>query len=87
MIINKLKFEFEVDQRKGYSIKILQSAEITQYIKNLSELLTDMYPNVFIQCNDKTYRLWSENEKELNSVFEALIEVISDELSGLNQKT
>jgi len=85
MINNKLKFEFDVDKNEGYSIKIPKSKEITQYIKNLSELLPDMYPNVFIQCNDNTYRLWSENEKELITVFEALIEVISYDLSNLNQ--
>ena len=86
MINNMLKFEFDVDMNEEYSIKILKFDEITQYIKNLSELLPDMYPDVFIQCNDKTYRLWSENEKQLIIVFEALIEVISGDLSGLNQE-
>ncbi|MHA2038892.1 MAG: hypothetical protein ACW98X_20865 [Promethearchaeota archaeon] len=57
---NKLKVEFEVIEEKVYTINISKSEEVLHYIKNLSELLPDVYPNVHLENSGKFYKLWSQ---------------------------
>ncbi|MHA2336938.1 MAG: hypothetical protein ACXACX_06535 [Candidatus Hodarchaeales archaeon] len=74
LLNNKIKFEIEVNDHTGYSINILKSEEVCQYMNNLSELLPDTYPNVYLQSNSDHYKLWGENKAELLTVFGALVE-------------
>ncbi len=71
-----VKFEIEFNGKQEYSINFIRSDEIAQYIENLSELLPVAYPDVHLHSDGKQCKLWSENEVELHTVFEALIEVI-----------
>ncbi|MHA2037999.1 MAG: hypothetical protein ACW98X_16305 [Promethearchaeota archaeon] len=73
---NKSKVEIDVGEEKSYSINIIKSEEVLQYIENLAELLPETYPNVYFENNEKFYKLWSENGIELFTVFSALIEAI-----------
>ena len=73
---HNVKFEIESNENQEYSINIIRTSEITQYIENLSELLPVTYPNVHLRSNGKYYTLWSENHTELLTVVEALIDAI-----------
>ena len=72
---NKFSADDALDQH-GYSIDILKSEVIFQYILNLSEMLPDTHPNVFLENNEEFYRLWSEDCTELFTVFSAFIDAI-----------
>jgi len=72
---NKFSAADALDQQ-GYSIKILKSEAIFQYILDLSEMLPDTHPNVFLENDEGFYRLWSEECTELFSVFSAFIDAI-----------
>ena len=71
-----VKSEIESNENQKYSINIIRTKKITQYIENLSELLPITYPNVHLRENGKFYTLWSENHTELLTVVEALIDAI-----------
>ena len=72
---NKFSAENALDQQ-GYSIKILKSEAIFQYILDLSEMLPDTRSNVFLENNEGFYRLWSEDCTELFTVFSDFIDAI-----------
>ncbi|HEC36848.1 hypothetical protein LCGC14_0646580 [marine sediment metagenome] len=73
---HNVKFEIESNENQQYSINIISTKEIAQYIENLSKLLPITYPNVHLRSNGKFYTLWSENPTELITVVEALIDAI-----------
>jgi hypothetical protein len=49
---NKSKVEIDLGDDDRYSINILKSEEVLQYMKNLSELLPDTYPNVHLESDN-----------------------------------
>ena len=75
-IPQNVKFEIKFNEKQEYSINFIKSDGITHYIENLSELLPVTYPNVHLRCNGNYYKLWSKNEVELHTVYEALIDAI-----------
>jgi len=69
----KIKIEIEFNENQDYSINIIRTDEIAQYIENLSELLPVTYPNVHLRSNDKFYKLGGDENTEVLAVFEALL--------------
>ncbi|MFX1325291.1 MAG: hypothetical protein ACFE8N_10050 [Promethearchaeota archaeon] len=76
MTPQNVNLEFDFNENQEYSVNIVKTDEILQYIVNLSELLPDTYPNVHIESIGNHYRLWSENETDLQTVVDAFFEAI-----------